>query len=156
MHAGEARGREAGNLQLFGFHSHLWEESHDGVLHGVAEDDRQAYGSQAEKDSAAAARAPACAHHGHDGVFGAREKLPTPAFQNWPRHSDLNPFHEPMRGDLKHHHARGPEETVCDLPAVVPAGRASREPPTCLRESGMPDVAAAEDPSRLAPPEPRL
>jgi hypothetical protein len=88
--------------------------------------------------------------------FGAREKLPTPAFQNWPRHSDLNPFHEPMRGDLKHHHARGPEETVCDLPAVVPAGRASREPPTCLRESGMPDVAAAEDPSRLAPPEPRL
>src|ERR1022692_1682372 len=24
-----------------------------------------------------------------------------------------------MRGDLKHHHARGPEETVCDLPAVV-------------------------------------
>ena len=25
-----------------------------------------------------------------------------------------------MRGDLKHHHATGPEETVCDLPAVVP------------------------------------
>ena len=61
-----------------------------------------------------------------------------------------------MRGDLKHHHARGPEETVCDLPAVVPAGPASRNLPACLRESGMPGVAAAENPSRLAPPEPRL
>ena len=58
--------------------------------------------------------------------FGARENLPTPAFQNLPRHSDLNPFHEPMRGDLKHHHASGPEETVCDLPAVVPPRRAHR------------------------------
>src|ERR1019366_367159 len=61
-----------------------------------------------------------------------------------------------MRGDLKHHHARGPEETVCDLPPVVPARRASSKPPTCLREAGMPNVAAAEDASQLAPPEPGL
>src|SRR5437667_4614883 len=57
---------------------------------------------------------------------------------------------------MKYHHARGPEETVCDLPLLVPAGRASRRPPTGRRETGMPDQAAAEDPSQLAPPEPRL
>jgi hypothetical protein len=28
---------------------------------------------------------------------------------------------------MKHHHARGPEETVCDLPLLVPAERASPE-----------------------------
>jgi len=54
---------------------------------------------------------------------------------------------------MKHHHARGPEETVCDLPPVVPAERASRKPPTCLREARMPDRAPAENPSQLAPPE---
>jgi hypothetical protein len=57
---------------------------------------------------------------------------------------------------MKHHHARGPEETVCDLPLLVPAERASRGSPTCLREAGMPDRAPAEDASRLAPPEPGL
>jgi hypothetical protein len=57
---------------------------------------------------------------------------------------------------MKHHHARGPEETVCDLPPVVPAEPASGTPPTCLREAGMPDVAPTENPSQLAPPEPRL
>src|ERR1039457_66158 len=57
---------------------------------------------------------------------------------------------------MKHHHARGPEEIVCDLPPVVPAEPASRIPPTCLREAGMPDVASTEDPIQLAPPEPRL
>ncbi len=36
---------------------------------------------------------------------------------------------------MKHHHVRGPEETVCDLPPVVPAGPASRSPPICLREA---------------------
>src|ERR1039457_3518174 len=71
-------------------------------------------------------------------------------------HSDLNPSGEPMRGDLKHHHARGPEETVCDLPPLVPAERASRGSPTCLREAGMADLAAGEAASQLAPPEPRL
>jgi len=28
---------------------HLWEESHDGVLHGVPEDDRQAHGAKLKK-----------------------------------------------------------------------------------------------------------
>src|ERR1035437_5909294 len=55
---------------------------------------------------------------------------------------------------MKHHHARGPEETVCDLPPVVPAEPASGTPPTCLREAGMPDHAPAENTSQLAPPEP--
>jgi hypothetical protein len=57
---------------------------------------------------------------------------------------------------MKHHHARGPEETVCDLPPLVPAGRASRRPPTCLWQTGMPSRAAAEDASQLAPPAPGL
>src|SRR3989442_15292807 len=39
---------------------------------------------------------------------------------------------------------------------MVPAGRASRKPPTCLREGGMPDIASPEDPSPLAPAEPGL
>src|ERR1017187_2797433 len=37
-----------------------------------------------------------------------------------------------------------------------PAEPASGTPPTCLREAGMPDVAPTENPSQLAPPEPRL
>jgi len=57
---------------------------------------------------------------------------------------------------MKHHHARGPEETVHDLPPVVPAEPACGRSPTCLREAGMPDQAPAEDPSQLAPPEPGL
>jgi hypothetical protein len=55
-----------------------------------------------------------------------------------------------------HPHARDPKETVCDLPPVVTAERASRKPATCLWEAGMPGVAPAEDPSQLAPPEPWL
>ena len=54
---------------------------------------------------------------------------------------------------MKHHHARDPKETVCDLPPVVPAERASRKPPTGMWEAGMPGVAPAEDPSQLASPE---
>src|SRR6266478_7436111 len=57
---------------------------------------------------------------------------------------------------MKHHHARAPEETVLDLPPLVPTGCASRRPPTCLRKGRMPGQAAAEDPSQLAPPEPGL
>ena len=57
---------------------------------------------------------------------------------------------------MKHHHARGPEETVCDLPPLVPARRASRRPPTRLWQNGMPSRAAAEDASQLASPEPGL
>src|ERR1035437_8932026 len=37
-----------------------------------------------------------------------------------------------------------------------PAEPASGTPTTCLREAGMPDVAPTENPSQLAPPEPRL
>jgi hypothetical protein len=55
-----------------------------------------------------------------------------------------------------HHHARDAKETVCNLPPVVPAERASRKPATCMREAGMPGVAPAEDPGQLAPPEPGL
>ena len=47
-------------------------------------------------------------------------------------------------------HGRAPEETVLDLPPVVPAGPASRKPTTCLREGGMSDVATTEDASELA------
>jgi hypothetical protein len=54
---------------------------------------------------------------------------------------------------MKHHHARGPEETVRDLPPLVPAERASRRPPTGLWQTGMPSRAPAEDASQLAPPE---
>jgi len=54
---------------------------------------------------------------------------------------------------MKHHHARDPEETVRDLPPVVPAERASGNLPTCLREARMPERAPAENPSQLAPPE---
>jgi len=57
---------------------------------------------------------------------------------------------------IKHRHARGPEETVCDLPPLVPARRGSRRPPTRLWQNGMPSRAAAEDASQLASPEPGL
>src|ERR1035438_6818806 len=61
-------------------HSHLWEELPDGVLPGVPEDDRQAYGSQAEADSAEAARAPAREDEGHDRVAptGGSRIFPVP------------------------------------------------------------------------------
>ena len=36
-------------------HSHRWEESQDGVLHGVPQDHRQANGSEAERSSATVA-----------------------------------------------------------------------------------------------------
>jgi hypothetical protein len=55
---------------------------------------------------------------------------------------------------MKDHHARGPEETVFDLPPVAPAEPACRGPPTCLREAGLSDVAPAKDPSQVAPPAP--
>lgn len=57
---------------------------------------------------------------------------------------------------MVHHDARGPEETVQNLSAVVPAGPASGNPSTCLRESGMPDGAPPEDSGRLAQSESRL
>src|SRR6266542_291599 len=53
-------------------------------------------------------------------------------------------------------HGRAPEETVLDLPPVVPAEPASRKPPTLLRQAAMPNRAAAEDASPMAAPECRL
>src|ERR1022692_317977 len=68
LNGGASVGKGSRKPLIFGFHSHLWEESHDGVLHGVPEDDRQAHGGQAEEDSAAAPRALAREDQGHDGV----------------------------------------------------------------------------------------
>jgi hypothetical protein len=39
---------------LSGVHSHMWEESCDGRLHGASQDDRQTDGSQAERYTAEA------------------------------------------------------------------------------------------------------
>jgi hypothetical protein len=55
---------------------------------------------------------------------------------------------------MKHHHARGREETVFDMPPMVSAESASGKAATGLREAGMPDQAAAENTSELASPEP--
>jgi hypothetical protein len=57
---------------------------------------------------------------------------------------------------MKHHHARGPEEAMFDLPPVVPARPAYRRPPTRVWEAGMPDQAPAEDAGELAQTEPGL
>jgi len=45
----EAWPRETGDLQLFGFHSHMWDKPEGGQLRGSAKDYRQAHGSQAER-----------------------------------------------------------------------------------------------------------
>src|SRR5262249_35169139 len=76
----QARGREAGNLQFSGFHSYVWEEPYDGVLHGVAEDDGEAHGSEAERNSAEAEGAAARSNPGHDGVaeVGGSRIFPIP------------------------------------------------------------------------------
>jgi hypothetical protein len=42
---------------------------------------------------------------------------------------------------MKDHHARGPEETVQDLPAVVSAGPANWRAAARLRQTGVPDIA---------------
>lgn len=57
---------------------------------------------------------------------------------------------------MVHHDARGPEETVQNLSAVVPAGPASGSPSAGVRESGMSDGAPSEDPGGLAPSQCRL
>jgi hypothetical protein len=61
-----------------------------------------------------------------------------------------------MMTTMNHHDAKGPEETMHDLPAVVPAGCASRSPATGLHESGMSDHPSAEDAGELAQPESEL
>ncbi|MDQ2950039.1 MAG: hypothetical protein M3Y27_29570 [Acidobacteriota bacterium] len=57
---------------------------------------------------------------------------------------------------MNHHDARGPEETMHDLPPVVPAGSSSRSPTTGLSRAGLSDGAPAEDAGELAQPEPGL
>ena len=51
---------------------------------------------------------------------------------------------------MKDHHARGREETVHDLSAVVSAGSANRKSTTRLWQAGMSEVAASEDTGELA------
>ena len=55
-----------------------------------------------------------------------------------------------MMKTIDHHHARGREETVYDLPPLVPTRSASGKSSTCLREAGMSNRAPAEDPGKLA------
>ena len=44
---------------------------------------------------------------------------------------------------INDHYARAPQETVFDLPPVVPAGRASGRSPKSVREAGLPNHAPA-------------
>jgi hypothetical protein len=57
---------------------------------------------------------------------------------------------------INHHDARGPEETMHDLPPVVPTGCAGGSPATRLHRRGMSDRPPTEDAGELAQPEPGL
>src|ERR1700687_6001519 len=57
---------------------------------------------------------------------------------------------------MNHHDARGPEETMHDLPPVVPAKCASRNPSPGVHQAGMSGRSTAEDAGELAQPEPGL
>jgi hypothetical protein len=57
---------------------------------------------------------------------------------------------------MNHHDARGPEETMHDLPPVVPTGCTGRSPATGLRQAGMSDCPPAKDTGKLARPKPGL
>src|SRR5665811_521956 len=57
---------------------------------------------------------------------------------------------------MNHHDARGSEETMQNLPPVVPAGSASRSPAKGLSRSGMPDRPPTEDAGEVAQPKPGL
>src|SRR5271165_136168 len=74
----EAWGREAGDLQLFGFHSHLWAEPPERLFYDHSPDDRQAHGSQAEGASSAVAQADAreCGKKGEVAGDGGSRVLP--------------------------------------------------------------------------------
>src|SRR5450755_637083 len=60
--------RKTGDLQLFGFHSHLWDEPEGGPLHNQARDHREAHGGQAERNQGEAETAHARVHRGHPEV----------------------------------------------------------------------------------------
>ena len=57
---------------------------------------------------------------------------------------------------MNHHDARGSEETMQNLPPVVPTGFASRSPTTDLSRAGVSDGPPAKDAGELAQPEPGL
>jgi hypothetical protein len=57
---------------------------------------------------------------------------------------------------MDHHDARGSEETMPNLPPVVPAGCASRSPTTGVSGDGLSGHPSAENASELAQPEPWL
>jgi len=88
--------------------------------------------------------------------FGAREEFPTSALQKLTQNSSNEQRMHGRVVTMKHHHARGREETVFDLPSLVSTRSACRRSSTCVREAGMSDRASAEDTSQLATPEPRL
>jgi Reverse transcriptase (RNA-dependent DNA polymerase) len=62
---------KAGNLQLSGFHPHLWDQLPDGQLHGAPEDDGQTPGRQAQGNSSATAQANARRPSANFGVAAA-------------------------------------------------------------------------------------
>src|SRR5215472_9230245 len=64
----KAWSRQTGDLQFFGFHSHLWDEPPGGLLRGPAKDHPQARGSQAERNQGTAATAHARVHRGYPEV----------------------------------------------------------------------------------------
>ncbi len=66
------------------------------------------------------------------------------------------PWLSVMTTMMNHHDARGPEETMPNLPPVVPAGFASRSPTTGLSRAGVSDCPPAENAGELAQPERRL
>jgi hypothetical protein len=64
----EAWQRKTGDLQLFGFHSHVRDKPEGGQLCGPAKDHRQTHGSQAERHQSEATPAQARVHNGHAEV----------------------------------------------------------------------------------------
>lgn len=51
---------------------------------------------------------------------------------------------------MMNHHALCTEETLHDMPAVVPAGSTNRRPAASLSETRVPGGAAAEDAGQVA------
>src|ERR1019366_598303 len=70
--------------------------------------------------------------------------------------SELTPARQRVMTTMDHHDARGPEETMHDLPPVVPTGCTSRTPSTGLHQAGMSDRPPAEDAGEVAQAEPGL
>src|ERR1017187_5607512 len=132
LNGGQNAGKGSWNLQLFGFHSHPWEESHDRVLHGVPEDDREAQGGQAEGDSAEATTGLACADQGHDGVAAIGGSRIFPISRRTPPRGATESI--PARSAAHVVVAASPAEPKNRLDLAQISG-ASREPATGSRDS---------------------